>query len=116
MLKNCVPAPRAALVQYRVLPCANTRAALVRIRPLLRHVMRHATTWAQSWGWTRIMNDAVLVCIRKMSTRAYASGALRRHAMLHIIHYPTRSTSAYRHKPSMLLPFDWNKFTMASQS
>ena len=33
MLKNCVPAPRAALVQYRVLPCAHTRAALVRIRP-----------------------------------------------------------------------------------
>ena len=64
MLKNCVPAPRAALVQYRVLPCAHTRAALVRIRPLRRHVMRHATTSGQ------IMNDAVLVCIRKMSTRA----------------------------------------------
>ena len=39
MLKNCVPAPRAVLVQYRVLPYAHTRAALVRIRPLLRHVI-----------------------------------------------------------------------------
>ena len=64
MLKNCVPAPRAVLVQYRVLPCAHTRAALVCIRPLLRHMMLHATTSGQ------IMNDAVLVCIRKMSTRA----------------------------------------------
>ena len=64
MLKNCVPALRAALVQYRVLPCAHTRAALVRIRPLLLHAMRHATTSCQ------IMNDAVLVCICKMSTRA----------------------------------------------
>ena len=63
MLKNCVLVPRAALVQYRVLSCAH-RAALVRIRPLRRYVMRHATTS----GW--IMNDAVLVCIRKMSTRA----------------------------------------------
>ena len=69
MLKNSNPAPRAVLVQYRVLLCAHTRAALVRIRPLRWDVMRHATTWAQSWGWTRIMNDAVLVCIRKMSAR-----------------------------------------------
>ena len=110
MLENRVPAPRAALVQYRVLPCAHTRAALVRIRALRRHAMRHATT---SGG---IMNDAVLVCIRKMSARAYASGALRRHAMLHIIHYPTHISSAYHHKPSMPLPFDWDKFTLASPS
>ena len=33
MLKNCVLAPRAALVQYHMLSCAHTRAALVRIRP-----------------------------------------------------------------------------------
>ena len=48
--------------------------------------------------------------------RAYSSGALRRHAMVHIIHYPTRISSAYRHKQSMPLPFDWNKNTLASQS
>ena len=110
MLENLVPAPRAALLQYRVPPCAHTRVAQVRIWTLRLHAMLHATT---SCG---IMNDSVLVCIRKMSARACASGALRRHAMLHIIRYPTRITSAYRHKPSMPLPFDWNKFTLASQS
>ena len=65
MLKNRVPAPRAALVQYRVLPCAHTRAALVRMCALRRHAILHATT---SGG---IMNDAVLVCIRKMIARAH---------------------------------------------
>ena len=46
MLKNRVPAPRAALVQYRVLLRAHTRAALVRMCPMRRHVMWHATTSA----------------------------------------------------------------------
>ena len=78
------------------------RTALVRIRALRRHAVRHATT---SSG---IMYDAVPLCIRKMSARAYASGALRRHAMLHIIRYPTRISSAYRHKPLMPLPSDCN--------
>ena len=110
MLENRAPAPRATRVQYRVPACAHTRAALVRIRALRRHAVRHATT---SGG---IMYDAVLVCIRKMSARAYASGALRRHAMLHIIRYPTRITSAYCNKPLMPLPSDWNIFTLASQS
>ena len=108
MLENRAPAPRATRVQYRVPACAHTRAALVRIRALHRHAVRHTTT---SGG---IMYDAVLVCIRKMSARAYASGALRRHAMLHIIRYPT--SSAYRHKPLMSLPSNWIKFTLASQS
>ena len=109
MLKNCVPAPCAALLQYCVLPCqyAHTSAALVRIRPLRWHVMLHATTS----GW--IMDDAVLVCIRKMSARAYTSSALRLQTMLHIIHYPTSITSASCHKPSIPLPFYWNKFTLA---
>ena len=31
-------------------------------------------------------------------------------------HHSLSHSSAYRHKPSMLLPFDWNKFTLASQS
>ena len=86
MLENLDPAPRAALLLYRVPPFAHTRAAQVRKRRLRRHAMVHATT---SGG---IMNDAVLVCIRKTS-------ALRRHAMLHTTHYPTRISSAYRHKP-----------------
>ena len=81
MLENRVPAPRAALV---------------RIHALRRYTMWHATTS----GW--IMNDSVLVCIRKMSARAYASGALRQRAMLHIIHYPMCITSEYCQKPSML--------------
>ena len=101
MLKNRLSAPGAALVQHSVLSCAHTRAALVRIRPLRRHVMLHGTTS----GW--IMNDAMLVCTCRISARAYASGTLRRHAMLHIIHYPAHITLAYRHKPLMPLLFDW---------
>ena len=82
MLKNSLLAPGATLVHYSVLPCAHTRAAPVHIRQLRRHVMLHWTTS----GW--VMNDAELVCICRISVRAYGSGALRRHAMLHIIHYP----------------------------
>ena len=90
MLENRVLAPRCALLQYRVPPCAHMRPALLRTYTLRRHAMRHATT---SGG---IKNDAVLVCKSKMRARANASSALRRHAMLHIIHYPTRISSAYR--------------------
>ena len=80
-------AARSALAVSRAFLRAS---ALVRTRTLRRHVMQHATTT----GW--IKNDVVLVCISKMSARANASGALRWHAMLHIIHYPTRICSAYR--------------------
>ena len=105
MFKNLVPAPRAALLQYRVPPCAHTRAALVRIRTLRRHAMLHATT---TGGIMHTQDDCA---------RAYASGALRRHAMLHIIPCPTHViSSAYRNKLLMPLPFDCNKFTLASQS
>ena len=88
MLENRVPAPRAALLQYRVPPCAHR---LVRIRALRRRTMRHATT--SCW----IMNDTVLVCICKMSRHTYAGSALRRHVMLHIIHYHHSLSSAFRH-------------------
>ena len=80
-------AARSALAVSRAFLRAS---ALVRTRTLRRHVMQHATTT----GW--IKNDVVLVCISKMSARANASGALRWHAMLHIIHYPTLTCSAYR--------------------
>ena len=58
MLDNLVPEQCAALLQYRVPPCAHTRAAaavLVLIRTLRRHTMLHART--SCW----IMNDSVLV-------------------------------------------------------
>ena len=61
MLEKSVSASCAALLQYSVPPSAHTWAALVRIHTLLQHAMLHATT--SCW----IMNDAVLVCIHKMS-------------------------------------------------
>ena len=70
MLENRVQAPRgaarAALARIRS-PLTPATLALIRVRH--RHAMRHATTCGE------IMNDAVLVCLRKMSARAYASGA-----------------------------------------
>ena len=86
-----------------------SRALFVLIRLLRWHVMLHATTW----GWN--MNGAVLVW-RKMSVRAYANGTVHRQAMLHVIHYPTCISSAYCYKQLIPLPFDWNKYTLASQS
>ena len=44
MLENRAPAPRATRVQHRVPACAHRRAALVRIRALRPHAVRHATT------------------------------------------------------------------------
>ena len=52
------------------------------------------------------MNDAMLVCICRMSARAYASSAVRWHVMLHFIHYPIHKTSVFSHKLLMPLPFD----------
>ena len=109
MLEDRVSAPRAPRVQYRVPACSHTRHT-ARIRARRRHAMHRATTSG------RMMNDAVLVCIRKMSARAYVSGALRWHAKLHIIHYPTRTSSAYLRKPLLPLAFHWNRYTLASQS
>ena len=63
-------APRSCNdVQCRVPACAQTRAAMARIRARRRHAMQHVKT---SGG---MMNDAVLVCIPKMSARTYASAA-----------------------------------------
>ena len=105
MLKNCVrrarAVSRASLRAYARRASAHTPAAPAR------------DAARDDMGW--IMNDAVLVCIGKMSARAYASGALRRH-VIHIIHYSTRIASAHRYKPPIPLPFDWNKSTLASQS
>ena len=84
MLENRVPAPRAARRARAVSrACLRIRAPRYRAR-----AARHATTCGG------IMNDAALVCIREMSARACASGAPRRHAMLHIIHCPARASSA----------------------
>ena len=51
------------------------------------------------------MNDAVIVSVRTMSAQAFASSELRRHAALHVIHYPARTSSAYRRKP-VLRPWE----------
>ena len=55
-------------MQHRVSARA-ARAALARIRAPRRHAMLHVTASGE------MMNKAVLVCIRKMSVRAYASCA-----------------------------------------
>ena len=82
-------------MQSRVPALSGTRICARR-----RHTMLHTTTCCG------MMNNAVLVCIHKISAQAYASFTLRQHAMPHIIHSPTRTSSAYGHKPLLPLPFE----------
>ena len=106
MLENRAPAPRATRVQYRVPACAHTRAALVRTRAAL----------ARCAARDDIRRDNVGCCARVHTQDERAHTRAAHCAMLHTIRYPTRRSSAYRHKPLMPLPSDWNKFTVTLAS